>query len=141
MAGCRTILLQLPGLALEAVFIDQTEGAEAFYDGLLDQYLDPGELVIWLGEKMLEETQAAFRRFLERGGRLFMASRELSSSSQIGPFLQDVLHLSQNADTRITSVHGATGSAVQGQDFLVEHSSLSTCCRQPSRYGKTKRDG
>ena len=85
--------------------------SENLYDLLFDEYLEPGEMVIWQGETMGEELQAAFRRYLASGGRLFVSSYSLHRySTDIDPFLSEVLHTAKIAESRRDTLHGADGS-------------------------------
>jgi len=106
----------LSELGLETHFLDLASRAGRFYEPLLERYADPGKLVIWLGRKMDREVQAAFQRFLEGGGRLFLASAELPASPHIGAFLRDMLHVQAVSGTWTVPLYGpytAAGDSIR----------------------------
>ena len=90
LADLRTALQPL-GLEANVLDLGLIQGFP--YRTLLEKYLVPGKVVIWLGHTLDETDQVAFREFLEQGGRLFMASFNFPKSPNCGSFLQYVLHI------------------------------------------------
>ena len=82
--------LRQEGLAASVVRAVNEEGA--IYENLLGRYLDGVKLVVWLGQTLDERGQAAFRAFLERGGRLLLISPEFHTSPGSGTFLEAMLN-------------------------------------------------
>ena len=87
----------LGDLGLEATVLNLEPGDRPFYEPLIEHYLDPGELIIWMGATMNPTLQSVVLSFLEKGGKLFMASPNLHQSPEIGPFLRRALHLGDPA--------------------------------------------
>lgn len=62
---------------------------DAVYRAVLPLYEDPSQLVVWMGREMTPATQEAFRGFLDRGGRLLVASLEMIRSEGVTSLLAD----------------------------------------------------
>ncbi|MCC7262458.1 MAG: VCBS repeat-containing protein [Candidatus Latescibacteria bacterium] len=82
----------LGGLGMRADFVDQAPAEALLYQALLERYLEPGKLVVWLGRDLGSAAQAAFSRFAERGGRLLLASAYLPQGES-GVFLRQVFRI------------------------------------------------
>ena len=80
-------------LGLDANTIDLLDEDEGYYDAVLSQYLEEGELVAWLGDTMAPGPEAAFRRFLEQGGRLLLISKEFTEAVTSRAFRKEMLHV------------------------------------------------
>jgi hypothetical protein len=88
-ADVKAVLQQL---RLEANMVEQAPAEAPLYEALLDHYLEDG-VVIWLGGSLSDSAQAAFRRFLEGGGRLLMSSINFRYAPRSKAFLHDMLHV------------------------------------------------
>ncbi len=105
-------VLQEMGLEANLVDLDLIAENEALYEALLGQHRGADKLVLWLGMHLDQGSQAAFRRFLARGGRLLIASR---SAKQISGLLADLFHTEidfRGNDTSLQAAGLLTGTAV-----------------------------
>ncbi len=81
-------------MAANFVFIgDIPSNTTAVYDALLRSYLETGRQVIWLGRSINKTQKLALTNFLDGGGHLIIASRDLHKGSSIKPFLQKYVHV------------------------------------------------
>lgn len=112
------------GQHLEASVMDLIEEDEAFYDALLDRYLEEGDLVIWLGDMLSERARDTFRRFVAKGGRLLMASRRLPSSPGVDAFLSDVLRVGARRLANTKEIYSAGSLTGPLFEFSANHLSL-----------------
>jgi M6 family metalloprotease-like protein len=108
----------LRGLGLQVDFVDQAPAESRLYDPLLERYLEPGKVVVWLGRELGPQAQESFRRFAARGGRLLVASASVHQRSSPS-FLKQVF--------RIQSSKGSQKSAFAGvgEDFSIRYYSLT----------------
>ncbi len=95
--------LQLAGV--RATFVELLENDEAIYPTLLEPYLGPGKVVLWLGARLEEAGQTAMQSFVEAGGRLLLASSTLHLSASVNPFFQAVLHLDRVSSVGARLLH------------------------------------
>ena len=109
------------GMGQRATFVDGVEEEEAYLTDLLDQYLDPGDLVIWLGSRMGEGSQADFRDFVHRGGRLLVVSQSLHLSTGIEPFVQEVFHTERLYGWKRTTISPTEALSDFPRAFSVDH--------------------
>ena len=79
---------------LEANVVVAAEDAPLF-DAMVDNYLGPGEMVIWMGRLLMGNAQNALTRYLMEGGRLLMASADFRYSPGGPEFLQEWLGVEQ----------------------------------------------
>jgi M6 family metalloprotease-like protein len=103
LASAVDSLVSQAGLSLALAAIEGTEDA-AFYEALLAK----PRVVLWLGQTLGRDSQEVFLRFLERGGRLLMASSQLPASGGGGEFLRAAAHVA------------GVGSRVDGQVRFAE---------------------
>ncbi|MSR84169.1 MAG: hypothetical protein EXS58_14805 [Candidatus Latescibacteria bacterium] len=121
----------LQGLGLQADFVGQTPVGSALYAALLERYLEPGKLVVWLGRELNTQAQEVFRRFAERGGRLLVASASLHQRSSPA-FLKQVFHI-QAAKSSLKSAFASTG-----EDFSIRYYPLTIeAPAQPALVSRT----
>ncbi len=82
----------LASLAMQVDFVDQAPVEPLLYEVLLERYLEPGGVVVWMGRELGAEAQETFRRFVQRGGRLLMASALLHQGNSAA-FLGQVFRI------------------------------------------------
>jgi len=121
---CIAFFQGLARLGLEALFLDLVDEDGSLFGALLSNYLEEGELVVWLGDRMYGPAQGAFRSFLTGGGKLFLASLDLNLSPGIDSFLNDMLYTGQKEITRISEIHSAGPLADLQLKFSVRHASF-----------------
>ncbi|NKB66960.1 MAG: T9SS type A sorting domain-containing protein [Candidatus Latescibacteria bacterium] len=109
----------LRGLDLDYTWLDVADtgagGGGTLFAPLLNRYLAEGHVVVWLGGLMDAAGQEAFRRFLQQGGKLLLASVELRLSAGIDAFFQDMLYMNKPARTaaaRMRFVEGFDATAI-----------------------------
>ena len=91
------------GMAFDMVELSvKTEGLQ---ESFLDHFKDEGDIVVWLGNSMDQNTQAIFRNYLEGGGNLLAASLNFSKSPGIGDFLGELLHVPAVGEIAKTALH------------------------------------
>ncbi|NKB67193.1 MAG: T9SS type A sorting domain-containing protein [Candidatus Latescibacteria bacterium] len=83
----------LDALQLQARVLERAPQEPALYHLLLSQYLDSGKAVVWAGNELEPEAQAAFRWFVESGGNLLMASYNMPRSQQGPEFLRTLFRI------------------------------------------------
>jgi hypothetical protein len=112
--------LSFASLGLEAVYVERLGDDAAVYEALLTHYLDPGDVVIWVGEGFKEEISMIFRQFAQRGGELFF----ISSSPQVlaADFGKDVLHVTKLISTSINELYPIIQTA--SNSFSMRHMAL-----------------
>ena len=97
LAGDLEAVLQQSGL--RANVLEREPDNEQFYEALLSRYLGGRGLVVWMGRTMNPETREALQSFLERGGRLLVASSGLTFSADIDSFLREIFHIRRIYDS------------------------------------------
>jgi len=113
----------LQPLALETNILNIVSEKGFPYQDFLEHYLEPGKVVVWLGDTLDEEGQAVFGDFLERGGRLLMSSFGLRNSLHIDAFLREALGVTRIGDAKRSRFPSA-GTAL-ARDFFMIHRPLT----------------
>ena len=109
----------------KAHFFDLPPGEDGRSDdAILAASVEEGGIVFWLGQGLDAAGQAAFRGFLERGGRLCVASRNFRSTPKSAEFMRDMFRVAkteyQSHGTQVHSPHqsGTIPFGVSGYSWL-----------------------